>query len=134
MPHSEDFDQCDQIDTDPAISMSDQDDRSLGNEEDEEQKLFEFVDVPSSGSRRGLLKRIYLLKNVFSKKESSISKGSIYTYLHPVNLDCNLRLEQDQMMTKLLFLRMNCLNHLRKLAKAIQCAEMNARPSSYTLL
>ena len=103
--------------------MIDQDDRSLGNEEDEEQKLFEFVDVPSSGSRRGLLKRIYLLKNVFSKKESSISKGSIYTYLYPVNLDCNLRLEQDQMRTKLLFLRMNCLNHLRKLAKAIQCAE-----------
>ena len=30
--------------------MSEQDNRSLDNEEDEEQKLFEFVDVPLFGS------------------------------------------------------------------------------------
>ena len=45
-----DFDQCDQIDTDLVINMSEQDNRSLDNEEDEEQKLFEFVDVPLFGS------------------------------------------------------------------------------------
>ena len=82
-----DFDQYDQIDTDLVINISDQDDRSLDNEEDEEQKLFEFVDVPFFGSlrttnrfspRKGLLKRIYLL-NIFSERECRISKGRIYT-------------------------------------------------------
>ena len=37
----------DQINTGLVINMSSQDDRSLDNEEDEEQKLFEFVDVHS---------------------------------------------------------------------------------------
>ena len=76
-----DFDQFDQIDTDLVINMRDQDDLSLDLEEDEEKKLIEFVNTPSFGflrttnvflplylvkwSRRGLLKRIYLLKNVF---------------------------------------------------------------------
>ena len=79
-----DFDQFDQIDTDLVINMRDQDDLSLDlEEEEEEKKLIEFVNTPSFGflrttnvflplylvkwSRRGLLKRIYLLKNVFSE-------------------------------------------------------------------
>ena len=38
-----DFDNCDQIGTDLVINMSDQVDRSLDHEEDEEQNLFEFI-------------------------------------------------------------------------------------------
>ena len=46
-----------------------------------------------------------------------------------MDLECNLRLEQIQMMTKLFLLRMSCLSHLCKLTKALQCTEMRTRPS-----
>ena len=52
-----DFDQFDQIDTELVINMCDQDDRSLDNEEEEEQNLPEFVSASSFGSLR--------TKNVF---------------------------------------------------------------------
>ena len=90
-----DFDQCDEIDTDLVINMSDQDDRSLDHKEDEEQKLFEFVDVPSFGSLRtaNVFSPLYLVRIIekwiaeedifiekrLSEKENRISKGGIYT-------------------------------------------------------
>ena len=72
-----DFDQCDQIDTDLVINMSDQDDRSLDNKEDEEQKLFEFVDVPSFGSLRtaNVFSPLYLVRII----EKWIAEEDIFT-------------------------------------------------------
>ena len=61
---------------------------------------------------------VFLLRNVFSEKESCILKGSIYTLLDPMDLNSHLRLEQDQIVTKSFFLRMNYLSQLCKSAKA----------------
>ena len=61
---------------------------------------------------------VFLLRNVFSEKESRILKGSIYTLLDPMDLNSHLRLEQDQIVTKSFFLRMNYLSQLCKSAKA----------------
>lgn len=85
--------------------MSDQDGRS--NEEDEEHKLFEFVDFPSSGSLQTCFhrctsyrKRVFdehvFVKNVFPEKESHILKGSSCTLLDPVDLDNSLRLNKTK--------------------------------------